>query len=77
MQERKLIAFRGDDDLIRKIDELCKLTGLQTRQDLFTNLILSEYDKWMGNPQLIAIVEQMKLLESQLKEFDESRKHPR
>lgn len=74
MQARKQISFRGDDDLIQKIEELCQLTGIPSRQELITNLILSEYDRWKGNPQLLAIVEQMKQLESQLKDFDAVRK---
>lgn len=74
MQARKQISFRGDDDLIQKIEELCQLTGIPSRQELITNLILSEYDRWKGNPQLLAIVEQMKQLENQLKDFDAVRK---
>ena len=70
MEQRiRQISFRADDELIEKLDKLVEMTGMRSRQRFFTEVINAEYDRWMGNPQLLAIVEQMKVLEGQLKEY--------
>lgn len=59
-------AFRFSDEVIEKLDYLCSVVG-QSRTGLLSSLICSEYDKYMGNPELQKLVAQMQDMERQMK----------
>lgn len=62
---RKQTAFRFTPEVDQKLNEIAKVMGM-TRNDVVVNWIQTEYDKIMGNPELLKIIEQMNALKEQL-----------
>lgn len=62
----KATGFRFSEEVLSKLDSLCEMTG-QTRAALLSSLIVSEYDKLNGNPELKQLLSKMRSMEQQLK----------
>nr|CDL66195.1 unnamed protein product [uncultured bacterium] len=55
------ITFRMPLSVVAKLDDLCSLYNLK-RSEFFNSLVVSEYDKVQGSPELFALLEQFKNL---------------
>ena len=60
-----VVGFRMPLSVVSKLDELCTLYNL-SRGEFFNSLVVSEYDKVKGNPELSAILQQFKNLTDQI-----------
>ena len=59
------ITFRMPLSVVAKLDDLCSLYNLK-RSEFFNSLVVSEYDKVQGSPELSALLEQFKILTDQI-----------
>lgn len=65
MAKRKMIAFRSTEEIDSKLAEIEAAMSM-TRQDVLNGLIVAEYDRIKGNPELMKIIEQMNRLKDQV-----------
>lgn len=70
--KRKQISFRVTEDQNRMVDELARLSNC-SRNELLVGLIVGQYDKINGNPEVKKLMEQMKVFADQLKLASEGR----
>lgn len=68
MIKRKQISFRTTEEIDSKLSEIETVMGM-TRQDVINGLIVGEYDRIKGNPQLMVMLEQMNVLKAQIDSF--------
>lgn len=61
-------TFRFSDSTNAHLDFLCSQLGM-TRTAFIVGLIENEYDKFVGNPELVKLVSQMKELESKISDY--------
>ncbi|MBQ3550224.1 MAG: hypothetical protein IJA41_04520 [Clostridia bacterium] len=66
--ETVAITTRMPVEVVVKLDELCKLYDLK-RSEVLINLIIGDYDKLQGNPQLKELLAQFKDLSEKFKQF--------
>lgn len=62
------VTFRCDVDVVEKLDEICKLSGIK-RGDFLINSILAEYDRLQGNPQMRKMLEQLREISETMKQL--------
>lgn len=68
MATRKQIAFRTTEEIDKKLSELETAMSM-TRQDILNGLIVAEYDKIKGNPEIMKLLEKMNELKSHLETY--------
>lgn len=65
-RKSKPLMFRLEESVIVRMDEICHLSGC-SRVALVESLVNSEYDRLSGNPQLKALLEQLKTVSDTIK----------
>lgn len=64
----KTMSLRLKNDIIEKLDYLCSLNGL-SRSQFVSSCIKFEYDKVFGNPDLVALVSQLRDLTLHINDY--------
>lgn len=70
---RKQVAFRVTDEQDRMLEELARITQ-KTRNDVIVDLIVGEYDRINGNPELKKLIEKMNEVSEQVKKYTAGKK---
>lgn len=67
-KDTEQITFRAPKEVIRQLDELCKIQGIK-RGEFLISAITTEYDKMQGNPMLKEMMEQMRKIAETMKQM--------
>ena len=60
-------SFRFSESVLQHLDYLVDITGTGSRTAFLTSVIETEYDRCIGNPELIKLLDQMRAIQAQVK----------
>lgn len=68
MSDKIPCNLRMEAGIVEKMDDLCRLAGCR-RVELVEGLIAAEYDRVNGNPQLKAILQQLRTVADSIRQM--------
>lgn len=68
MSDKIPCNLRMEAGIVERMDDLCRLAGCR-RVELVESLIAAEYDRVNGNPQLKAILEQLRTVADSIRQM--------